>query len=123
MADITMCLGINCPIKDKCHRYTAQKEWVQYCFTSSPYDHDKKECNQFWDNTERTKEEKMTPTFPDNWDPLRSSRLFQPIQSPREKVELLKQRINQHLDQKGVINPQVRLELIKIILEDLEQFE
>jgi hypothetical protein len=66
----------------------------------------------------------MTPTFPDDYDLLRSSGAFRPIntqRSERDKMEELRNKINQHLDRKGIVNPQIRLELIKIIIEEQEE--
>lgn len=63
----------------------------------------------------------MTPPFSDDYDPLRSSRIFRPIpyiKSEKDKMEELRNKINQHLDRKGIINETVRLELIKIIIEE-----
>lgn len=54
-----MCHGTNCPLKYKCHRHTAPvNPHRQSFFTEIPYDHDKKECPDFWDNSGRTKQEK-----------------------------------------------------------------
>lgn len=51
MADITMCKGEGCPLKDRCHRHTAvSNEYRQAYFNTSPYDSEKKECEHFWDN-------------------------------------------------------------------------
>lgn len=52
--DITKCEGTNCPLKEKCYRFTApaDDEWQSY-FTESPYGklNDKdKECEYFWFN-------------------------------------------------------------------------
>ena len=55
MPDITMCKYEECPIKNKCHRYTA-KPWAlgQSYFAEPPYQivkYDGKEyfsCNMFW---------------------------------------------------------------------------
>ena len=56
MADITKCMGQNCPIKEKCYRFTAQtNEFRQAYFTEIPgkWQDDvlnKKvwECEMFW---------------------------------------------------------------------------
>lgn len=38
MPDITMCEGVNCPINDKCYRFTATpSEYHQSYFASEPY--------------------------------------------------------------------------------------
>lgn len=46
MVDITKCTGENCPLKDKCYRYTIPLgEWQSY--TNFQYNHDKKDCEFF----------------------------------------------------------------------------
>lgn len=45
MPDISMCSGIDCPLKETCYRYTAQpnplwQSWV----TDVHYDHEKQTC-------------------------------------------------------------------------------
>jgi hypothetical protein len=50
MADITMCSGKGCDLKDKCYRYTApQGKYMQSFFTIPPIDKEGK-CEMFWDN-------------------------------------------------------------------------
>lgn len=58
MADITMCAGADekrnlvCPMRDKCHRFTAKaNEYRQAYFTVVPYEDP--ECAEFWDNKGR----------------------------------------------------------------------
>jgi hypothetical protein len=54
MADITMCKGIECPIKKDCYRFTAiPNKYRQSAFLNSPYDKDKKECKRKIENNER----------------------------------------------------------------------
>lgn len=49
MADITMCEGLSCPLKESCHRFTANKnELYQSYFVDIPYDNEKKECKYYW---------------------------------------------------------------------------
>lgn len=47
MADITMCKGGSCPLKEKCKRFTStfnlERQWV---FTNVPYEDDK--CEWYW---------------------------------------------------------------------------
>ena len=51
MADITMCLGDNCDVREKCYRYTAPVcPYGQSVFTETPKE---KPCKHFWDNTGR----------------------------------------------------------------------
>lgn len=46
MADITMCTGDGCPLKEKCCRFTAEKsEWQSY-FLTPPFDG--KTCEIYW---------------------------------------------------------------------------
>lgn len=47
MADITMCRGDNCPLKNDCQRYTTKTGKVnQSYFVDPPYIDD--ECDMFW---------------------------------------------------------------------------
>lgn len=47
MADITLCKGINCPIKEQCKRYTSTPNpMYQSYFTESPIKDGK--CDMFW---------------------------------------------------------------------------
>ena len=50
MADITMCAGTDCPLKDTCYRHTAHasENW-QSMFTAVPYNKEKEDCMEFWD--------------------------------------------------------------------------
>ena len=54
MADITMCNGTGCQVKDACYRYTAPvNEHRQSYFIDMPlyYDHDTgmESCDHFWE--------------------------------------------------------------------------
>ena len=49
-----MCSGENCPMKERCYRFTAPKnDWRQSFFVNPPIKEDKT-CDQFWDNQEYT---------------------------------------------------------------------
>jgi hypothetical protein len=51
MSDITMCSGEGCPLKEKCHRFTAVKNLDrQSFFVKPPFEIDKKKftCKMFW---------------------------------------------------------------------------
>ena len=50
MADIAMCSGKGCPLKERCYRYTAPVNpiWQSY-FTNVPYKNG--ECEYYWDNS------------------------------------------------------------------------
>lgn len=51
MPDITMCSGDNCPLKEKCYRYTANpNDLRQSYFMESPYKNDG--CEHFLDVSE-----------------------------------------------------------------------
>lgn len=63
MADITMCFGGGCPMKEQCYRYTAKPDkYRQSYFVGLPYlqlffnngeiieNEDPTQCKQFWDN-------------------------------------------------------------------------
>jgi len=50
MSDITMCEGLECPLKEKCYRYTAPaNEYWQAYFAEIPYDIESEECEHYWD--------------------------------------------------------------------------
>ena len=57
MADITMCSGLNCPKKESCHRYMANKSFWQSYFTEVPYNKELDDCEYYWDNGEYEKTE------------------------------------------------------------------
>jgi len=48
MADVTMCKGKGCPMKEYCYRYTVNPsdKWQSYFF-GSPYNRRKKKCSFF----------------------------------------------------------------------------
>jgi len=51
MADITMCLGKDCKVKDKCYRFTANKnEFMQSYFLNPPFEikDNTFTCEMFW---------------------------------------------------------------------------
>ena len=51
MADITMCPGTNCPVKEKCYRFTApQSELMQSWFLETPskVEEGKFTCEMYW---------------------------------------------------------------------------
>ncbi len=67
MADIQMCEGqiiggtiknFICPLRDKCHRYTAPKSLVWQSWGPVPYDLEKNECDMFIDNAGYAKDKK-----------------------------------------------------------------
>jgi hypothetical protein len=55
MPDITMCHGFECPVKEKCKRFTSKPSnvWQAY-FLSPPYaiTDNVFECNMFWGDTQ-----------------------------------------------------------------------
>ena len=51
MADITMCPGTDCPVKEKCYRFTAPKsEYMQSYFLDVPgkTEDGKFTCDMYW---------------------------------------------------------------------------
>jgi hypothetical protein len=51
MADISMCSGQDCPVKEKCYRFTAPKSLIaQSYFTESPgkTEDEKFTCEMYW---------------------------------------------------------------------------
>lgn len=53
MADISKCWGNDCPVKERCYRYTAPANLLRQSYGGFIYDKEKQECKYFWDNTER----------------------------------------------------------------------
>ena len=52
MPDITLCKGTNCPLKERCYRYTAKPtQFSQSYFVDPPIKDG--ECEYFWDNGPR----------------------------------------------------------------------
>ena len=51
MPDITLCANKNCPLKDKCYRFTATPDplWQSY----ADFEPVKGKCDHFWDNTNK----------------------------------------------------------------------
>lgn len=45
MSDITMCEGINCPIREKCYRFRAKTNLVQHFFLKTLYEYS--HCEKF----------------------------------------------------------------------------
>ena len=61
MPDITMCVGIFCPLKETCYRYLASPNEYQSYFLEAPYKNN--ECEHYWkiDNPQKkTNENKFT---------------------------------------------------------------
>ena len=48
MADISKCKGTDCPLKEKCYRFTAPTGERQSWFTETPFKDG--ECEYYWDN-------------------------------------------------------------------------
>ena len=46
MADICMCKGTNCPVKEDCYRYTAKADEYQSYFVDAPIKDGK--CEYYW---------------------------------------------------------------------------
>lgn len=46
MPDITMCVGTNCPVKQKCHRFTAKPSHYQMYFIDPPLKSGR--CDYYW---------------------------------------------------------------------------
>jgi len=53
MADITLCGGGDCPMKQNCYRYTAEVFGRQDFFGSPPYVSATKQCEYFFSNIEQ----------------------------------------------------------------------
>lgn len=48
MADISMCEGTECPLKEECYRFSAPKSMYQSYFVEVPYDKEQKKCDYYW---------------------------------------------------------------------------
>jgi len=49
MADIRMCSGKNCPLKDRCYRHNAPvNEFRQSYFGKEPFSKEDDSCEYFW---------------------------------------------------------------------------
>lgn len=48
MADISMCSGKECDLKEKCYRYTAPKSMYMQSYFSNPPKDEKGDCDYFW---------------------------------------------------------------------------
>jgi len=46
MADITKCVGTDCPVKETCYRYTAKADFQQSWFSECPIKDGK--CDMYW---------------------------------------------------------------------------
>lgn len=46
MADICMCSGLNCPVKENCYRFTAKADEYQTYFLDAPIKDGK--CEYYW---------------------------------------------------------------------------
>lgn len=60
MSDISKCLNLDCPLKDKCWRFTSPTDslWQVYAdFTYEITKDGKVECEYFWDNKGRKNED------------------------------------------------------------------
>ncbi len=55
MADITMCGGKDCPLKEKCYRFTAPVSERQSYFLRTPgkMEDGKFVCDHYWDNSKK----------------------------------------------------------------------
>jgi len=51
MADITMCDGKDCPLREKCYRFTAfANQWRQSYFMETPYNKEENKCDEYWED-------------------------------------------------------------------------
>jgi hypothetical protein len=49
MPDMTMCEGIDCPLKETCYRYKATaSEFRQSYFSDLPYDKEEEKCDYYF---------------------------------------------------------------------------
>lgn len=50
MPDISKCENLECPLKEKCYRYTSEPKEHWQAYTNFKYNEDAKSCDFFWDN-------------------------------------------------------------------------
>lgn len=49
MADISMCKGENCLLKESCYRFLAEPNTIRQTYLSeSPYNKETKSCTYYW---------------------------------------------------------------------------
>ena len=48
MPDMTMCSGVECPLKETCYRYKAVPGFMQSHFAEVPYNSDEQKCEYYW---------------------------------------------------------------------------
>lgn len=54
MPDISKCMGDNCPLKEKCYRYTSpSSEYAQAYYVGTPFNEETQTCDYFWDINKR----------------------------------------------------------------------
>lgn len=67
MADISMCHGKDCELREKCFRFTARPDKIaqSYIIPNKPG----KDCDMFWDNSKMSYETKEYHNFdtPEAW--------------------------------------------------------
>jgi hypothetical protein len=57
MADIEMCKGTDCPLKETCYRFTAKpNEFMQSYSTAVPYNKETNTCTEYWNTNEQKNE-------------------------------------------------------------------
>lgn len=54
MADITMCVDNECPMRDRCYRYTAKADEKYQSYADFGRGRGDKHCEMFWDNKNRS---------------------------------------------------------------------
>jgi len=59
MADITMCYGLGCKLKDMCYRHTAPEGMWQAYFTNPPHTNKGKKCEMFWGDASKQLTDKL----------------------------------------------------------------
>ena len=50
MPDMAMCRDNECPIKERCYRYTAQPDKWNQVYGDFKYPKDAEKCDYFWSN-------------------------------------------------------------------------
>ena len=53
MADIAMCSGKECPIKESCYRHLAKVGVYQSYFLKPPYNKRKNKCEYYWETNQK----------------------------------------------------------------------
>lgn len=55
MPDISKCVGVDCPLRDTCYRYTSKPDKYWQSYGDFSFDKENNECKYYWKNERVTK--------------------------------------------------------------------